>query len=55
MSSLDKANLAIAAVWGWGNTHRFAVLLLLLALVVVGQQAGVIQPLDWWGTGEEIR
>jgi hypothetical protein len=55
MSSPDKARLAVAVVWEWVDGHRFAVLWLLLALVVAGQQAGLIEPRDWGGTGEEIR
>lgn len=55
MPFLGKANLAIAVVGEWASAHRTVVLLLAVALTVVGQQAGLITPLDWWGTGEEIR
>jgi hypothetical protein len=56
MLSTGKAILAVAGDVGlWAEAHRTLVLLLLLAVVVAGQQFGIVEPLDWWGTGEEIR
>jgi len=56
MPSQIKAILAVAGdVGAWALLHRSLLLIAAIAFVVVGQQAGVITPLDWWGTGEEIR
>ena len=56
MPSPVKAILAVAAdLVGWLGAHPTTLLVMLLALVVAGQAAGIVERLDWWGTGEEIR
>lgn len=46
---------AIFAIADWFGRHPGTTLLILFALVVAAGQAGMVERLDWWGTGEEIR